>query len=179
MKSLVCTSAGAACWASSALLAQLKLMFVGLGHCLSVQARQVPLIRELDSLLRRAAVLAIAAKDAGIVAERDRAQGPIPLDLIDLGQGLGRADVNACSTAHTQIRIEFRLASIPLGHHTRRGRKTRRISRPLSVLAVSGNARPRSFRTESLVLTFQDWPRLYCSAYLSTTVLSHSATPDA
>jgi len=118
---------------SAASFTDLKCVLVMFDGAVSIHCGKVPLIRELYAFFRSAAVLAVAAKNAGIVTKRNCPCRGISIDIIFLSEGLCRADINAGAAADAVIIVELGLAPVFRGDYARlgweAGCKTRRKNR--------------------------------------------------
>jgi hypothetical protein len=117
----------------TAFLAQLQFKLVRLSHAASVQAGQVPFVRQLYTGLRRAVISTIATKDACVPPESDFSHRRLCLDIVYLCKRLSRADIDTRTATDAGLKVKFRLASIFFRHYARLGgetsSKTRRKNR--------------------------------------------------
>ena len=108
---------------STALFANLKLELVVLDGAGSIHCCQVPFIRKLYAILRRAIFLAVAAKNTGIVPQRNCPDRRIGLDIIFLAESFCGTDIHTGAASDTVIEVKLGLAPVLLGNYTGLSRK--------------------------------------------------------
>ncbi len=109
---------------SAALFTELEFVVVCFDGARSVECGEVPLSAEFDAFLCCAAVLAVAAKDAGVMSQRDGPCGRVRFEIVLLCEGFGGTYVDAGSAADAIVIVEFGFAAISLGGRAGLGGKS-------------------------------------------------------
>ena len=106
------------------LFAELEFVVVCFDGARSVERSEIPLLAEANAFFGCAAVLAVAAVDAGVMSLRDGPCGRVRLEIVLLCESLGGTYVDAGSAADAVVIVEFRFAAISLGGRTGLGGKS-------------------------------------------------------